>query len=930
MSIAQQPNAAPGTREPLARWFRHNVVRGVEATRSDSEREQGIVEDPSRGMLNRIYLLVALQCVDFVALLATLLVGWWDDYPILTVPAMVIFAVSIALVVLLTATRGHRIAHLDAFAEELRQAQTRLGVSTLIEAYAIAVLPGASPASEIYLAAAFTGLAVMLVPLILFLIRPGNNTFARFFSAITDQCCATFLLLADRPYAMAVWPVYLWVSFGHGFRFGVKSLLYAAFASLVLFGIVVAKVPSWHARPSLTAGLLFALISLPLYASALIRQLHLATAAAKKANEAKTRFIAVMSHELRTPLSAMLGTVGVLRNSELDDDQKRLLHVITGSGQSLLSMINELLDFSAIDSGKTHLEIRDVQIYDLLNTTVNSLSMAAEEKGLRLAAHIDCHLPRTLRTDSEHVRRIITNLVWNAIKFTKVGRVDVSLSLAAGRDQLVIEVEDTGVGIPPDKQAKIFEPFVQGDDRVERVYEGVGLGLAIVRELVSLHRGKVSLKSQVGVGSRFAVELPVRVPAAMEVEGTAQDERVAFIAGSGPLTSGGLLDACRSIGLSCSFVDLDPSLIRRTLEKAKSDSRPVVFLSHRDMATGARVPSSRFEDLVALIEAEKGIPILVIGDADSSESVEGYRNRVPATLKGVNRVQLVNSLYFADLSAPTRVEPDTVNYTPQKPCRILLVEDNATNRFITSRAMSEAGHEVIAVPGGDEALNALDRAAFDVVIMDINMPGLNGFEATKIIRTINYSDKLRIIGLTADATTETRRKCLEAGMDLVLTKPASIPHMLKAIDELVTHGVASAATEKVTSIEANSRFRARRAAVVDDNGFQRLKDIGGASFILESVTLFLAEAVDLIGELETALNAYDRAQAYDIFHSLKGICANVGAMRLREAVNTVRDADNLVSDRYAHVGRLREELKTFQTEITKRVPDLEVVPLPFG
>jgi len=912
----------------MARWFRRKPLHQSEPVPAvEPAAGDAVVEDATRSAWGKINALVALQCLDLLGLLATLLLGWWDDHPFLTIPAITIFVLSIVLVLALTAARGHRVVHLDSFEQEVRQALTRLGVSTLIEAYAIAVLPGAPPAAEIFLAAAFAGLSVMLVPLILFLIRPGRNVFARFFSAVSDQLAATLLLLADRPYAMAVWPIYLWVSFGHGFRFGVKSLLYAAFASMFLFGIVVANVPSWHARPALTAGLLAALITLPLYASALIRQLHLATAAAKKANDAKTRFIAVMSHELRTPLSAMLGTVTVLRNSELDEDQKRLLHVIMGSGQSLLSMINELLDFSAIDSGKIHLDIRDVQIYDLLVTTVNTLTMAAEEKGLRLGAHIDCRLPRTLQTDSEHVRRIITNLVWNAIKFTKAGRVDVSLVLSPAKDQLIIEVQDTGVGIPPEKQAKIFDPFVQGDDRVERAYEGVGLGLAIVRELVTLHRGRISLKSQVNVGSRFIVELPITAAAAAEPEQPMED-RVAFIAGSGPLASGGLLDACRNLGLSCTFVDPDPVLLRKALAKAQPGSRPVVFLSHRDMATGARMTTGRFEELSALIEIEKAVPVLVLGDTDSEEMIESYRVKVPAMVRAPTRTQLANALYFAGLSEPARSEPETADYVPEKRCKLLLVEDNATNRFITSRAMSEAGHEVTAVPGGDEALNALDKASFDVVIMDINMPGLNGFEATKIIRTINYSDTLRIIGLTADVTTETKRRCLEAGMDLVLTKPASIPMMLKAIDDLVTHGVASVPTDKVTSIEASSRFRARRAPIVDDTGFQRLKDIGGPNFILESVTLFLTEAVELIDELETALNEYDRAHAYDVFHSLKGICANVGAMRLRETVNTLRDAENLVSDRKTHLAKLRDELAAFRTEIGKRVPDLEVVPLP--
>lgn len=909
-------------------WFRRNSTWTASGEGPREASDEGVVDEVSQPALTQVRVLVLIQAIDLLGLLVTLALGWWGTAAAWTIPAIAIFCVSIVATSTLAVVRGPRIAARDGFQNELRQAQTRLVFSTLFELYAMASVWHAPYAAKIYLAFAFVGLAVMLVPLILFFFFPRRDLFARVFSAISDQCCTTLLLLADQPYAMACWPIYLWVSFGHGFRFGVRSLLYAAGASLVLFCVVIAEVPSWHDRLPLTAGLLFSLITLPLYASVLIRQLHLATASAKKANEAKTRFIAVMSHELRTPLSAMLGTVGVLRTAELNEDQKRLLHLISGSGQSLLSMINELLDFSAIDSGKTHIEIRDVEIYDLLVATVAVLTMAAEEKGLRLGAHIDCQLPRVLRTDSEHVRRIVTNLVWNAIKFTKAGRIDVTFSSVGGGERLLIEVRDTGVGIPPEKQSKIFDPFVQGDDRVERVYEGVGLGLAIVRELVSLHGGRISLKSEVGVGSRFSVELPVKASAEMKPETLPpQTDRVALIAGSGPLAGGGLLEACRGVGLSASFADPDPILLRKSLNRVKGAAvRPVVLLSHRDMALGGRVTPGQFEALAAIIEAEGAASVLVLGEGDNHEATDFYRTRVTATVKAPTPAQLANALYFVDLDSPSRAEPEQADYTPEQTSRILLVEDNATNRFITSRALSEAGHDVEAVPGGDEALNSLEKGMFDVVIMDINMPGLNGFETTKIIRTVNYSDRLRIIGLTADVTSETKRRCLEAGMDLVLTKPASIPVMLKAIDDLVVRGVATSSIEKVTSIESSARFRSRRAPVVDDNGFQRLKDIGGASFITESLTLFLSEAIDLIRDLEQALDAYDRARAYDIFHSLRGISANVGAMRLREAVNTLRDSENLVSNRRAHVQRLRDELSEFQSEVAKRVPELEVAP----
>ncbi|HLG87813.1 MAG TPA: ATP-binding protein [Alphaproteobacteria bacterium] len=887
-------------------------------------------------MISRIpgqmLLLLGLHFLNFGALLVTILAGMWGEEIAWTLPALGFFILTWLLLIPIVIARGIPAGHEERYDKELRQTLTRVLMGSAVEVYAISMLSDSPTVIRPYIAISHLWWGAVLLPITFFFYRPKREFASRLVSALSDNAVFTLILLSNRTYAAGIWPMYLWAALGNGFRFGVRPLLYNLALGVLGFALVVVIKPAWRSMPALTVGLFLAQILLPLYASGLIRRLHEATAAAKKANEAKTRFIAVMSHELRTPLSAMLGTVGLLRNSALSDDQRQLVHLIGGSGQSLLSMINELLDFSAIDSGKVHLDIRDVQVYELLVSTVNTLATAAAEKGLGLQAHVDCRLPRNIRTDSEHVRRIITNLVWNAIKFTKVGRIDVSLSLSPTRERLVIEIQDTGVGIPAEKQAQIFDPFVQGDDRVERAYEGVGLGLAIVRELVSVHRGQISLKSQVGVGSRFTVELPVGLPIAQEAASPEPQtgERVALIAGSGPLAGGGLIDACRGLGLSCSFVDTELGQLRRALEKAKGGLRPLVFLSHRDMSIGSRVSPERFDELVSLIEAERGVPILVLGEGDFDETIDPYRTRAKATIRSATQMQLANALYFADLDTPAHAEASSEDYEAKKRCKLLLVEDNATNRLITGRAMSEAGHEVMAVSSGDEALNALDRGTFDVVIMDINMPGLNGFETTKIIRAINYSEALRIIGLTADVTTETKRRCLEAGMDLVLTKPASVSVMLKAIDDLVTHGVTNVVTEKVTSIEANSRFRARRAPIVDDAGFQRLKEIGGPSFILESVTLFLAEAVDLLGEMEDALNAYDRARAFDIFHSLKGICANVGAMRLRELVNTLRDSDSLISERAQHMAKLREELGVFQTEVSKRIPELQAMPMPFG
>ena len=638
-------------------------------------------------------------------------------------------------------------------------------------------------------------------------------------------------------------------------------------------------------------------------------QLQSAKIAADKANSARGEFLSTMSHEIRTPMNAILGMAGLIRTTPLDAQQDSFAKGIEESAQSLMNIIDDVLDFSKIDAGKLEIEARDVELLAIVEASVEVLAARAREKGVRLSSYIDPRLPEVLRGDPGRLRQILLNLLSNAVKFTALGEIAVSVKLVGevpGQCRIRFQVTDTGVGIDSCSLGKLFMPFTQADGSVTRKYGGTGLGLSICKRLVSLMGGEIGVESRAGHGSAFWFELAMpivkRADRSDKLQGelllVAPDDESArasrkYAAAAGmsvrsvlSLEQGGEIAATLAPG---AIVVIDTAVhdfcLKRFAEVRAEWSRVGAWLL-------LAVNEDTCDDLALSTDATILMLPLRKNVFCSALSARSIASGIPHVPK----------------------DPDARSafVTPKKEgdvLPVLLVEDNLMNQKVAVHQLNFLGYDVDVASNGREALAMLEHGAYAAVLMDCQMPEMDGFEATRRIRAGEHTSgrHIAVIAMTANAMTGDRERCLEAGMDDYLSKPILRDRLESVLSGHVRRHVTAGRDGEPLEVLDMQRLR----ELFDDD----------RDTMQSMLSFFVINTRPIIHALQQAVLNADIPASLDLLHRLAGSGGNLGASQIAAlaiaAEAAARDGDRML------LNKLCQDLLTAFYCVQQRIEEMK-------